>query len=214
VTIWRINCLTSAETSLSAGWRERDFQRQKRRKPARCQRTTVSGWTIRRASAQRDQTRERSSQMARSVGRSRCRGVDRRRAAGCWRRARFSNASSARVRRAERSVPSRLRSKASMAGQRMMPCRSGRLYSSCTHRRRKRLPDEDLANHRPTERRHRPSRRPRRVARRRLPKRTGAAQSCSAPVGPQELPATHIGLAVGGNVVPTVAKQILDKRLL
>ena len=89
VAIWRMSCLTSAETSRSAGRRAQDLQRQKRRKPARCQRTTVSGFTTMRASAQRDQTWESSSQKARPVGRSRGRGADQRRSATCWRRARF-----------------------------------------------------------------------------------------------------------------------------
>jgi hypothetical protein len=64
--IWRMSALTSAETSLSAGLREWDFQRQKKRKPARCQRTTVSGLTTTRTSAQRDQRRVSTSRKARS----------------------------------------------------------------------------------------------------------------------------------------------------
>jgi hypothetical protein len=47
--------LDSAGTSSSVGVRERDFDLQNRRKPARCQRTTASGLTMTRASAQRDQ---------------------------------------------------------------------------------------------------------------------------------------------------------------
>ena len=42
-------CLISARNSISIRGRpprEFDFQRQKRRKPARCHRTSVSGWTI------------------------------------------------------------------------------------------------------------------------------------------------------------------------
>jgi hypothetical protein len=54
--IRRMSCLTSAETSSFAGVRERDFHFQNGRKPARCQRTMVSGLTMTRASAHRDQT--------------------------------------------------------------------------------------------------------------------------------------------------------------
>ncbi len=86
--------------------RERDFRRHQRRKPARCRRTTVYGWTTTSARVQRGQIRDRSSQKTRSIGRSRGLGVDRRSVPGCWRRSRFSRASSARVRRAEPRVAS------------------------------------------------------------------------------------------------------------
>ena len=51
--IRRTRCLTSAKTSSFVGERERDFHYQNRRKPARCQRTTMSGLTRTRASAER-----------------------------------------------------------------------------------------------------------------------------------------------------------------
>jgi hypothetical protein len=53
-------------------------------------------------------------------GRSRGRGEERRRVPSCWRRARFSRASSVRVRRAERRVASRFRRRASIGSWRMM----------------------------------------------------------------------------------------------
>jgi len=128
LAILRISRLTSGETSSFLGVRQRDFQRQKRRKPARCQRTTVSGLTMTSASAQRDQIWERPTQNARSARRRRGRGADRWRVASCWRRARFSRASSARVRKAERRLASRFRSRASMAGWRMMPSHACHSY--------------------------------------------------------------------------------------
>jgi len=90
--IWRMRALTSAETSLSAGLRERDFHRQKRRNPARCQQTTVYGLTTTSTSAQRDQNRERTSQNVRSLLRRRGRPEVHRGLANSWRRARFSRA--------------------------------------------------------------------------------------------------------------------------
>jgi len=118
--IRRMSCLTSAETSPFDGVRERDFHFQSRRKPARCQRTTVSGLTMTRASDQRDQIWDRPTQKARSARRRRTQGVRRCSAVSCWRRARFSRARSARVRKADRTLASRLRSRASMATRRMM----------------------------------------------------------------------------------------------
>ena len=49
--LWRMSAFTLAETSLSAGLRARDFQRQERRRRARCQRTTVSSLTTTSTSA-------------------------------------------------------------------------------------------------------------------------------------------------------------------
>ena len=76
---------------------------------ARCQRTTVSGLTTTSTSAQRDQSRERTTQKAGSLARRRGRPEVGRKLASCWRRARFSTTRSAWVRRAERSAPRRLR---------------------------------------------------------------------------------------------------------
>jgi hypothetical protein len=115
MAIWRMSVLVSGETSFCAGVRGCDFQRQKRRKPARCQRATVSGLTMTSTSAQRDHRRERTSQKARSAMRMRGRPDVRRRLASCWRRARFSSTNPARVRRAERSAPRRLMHRPVMA---------------------------------------------------------------------------------------------------
>jgi hypothetical protein len=60
--------------------------------------------------------RDRTSQKARSAMRMRGRHDVYRRLASCWRTARFSSASSARVRKAERSAPTRLMNRAAMAG--------------------------------------------------------------------------------------------------
>jgi hypothetical protein len=43
------------------------MDRQYSRKPFRCQRTTVSGWTMTRTSFQPDQVRDRKTQKARST---------------------------------------------------------------------------------------------------------------------------------------------------
>jgi len=66
-------------------------------------------------SDQRDQIRESPIQKARLARRRRGLGVGRRRAASYWRTARSSRASSARVRRAERSVTRRFRRRPNMA---------------------------------------------------------------------------------------------------
>ena len=62
----------SATTSGASGGRPTrlDFQAQKRAKPRRCNPITVAGFTIASASAHRDQTRETTTQKARSIGRS------------------------------------------------------------------------------------------------------------------------------------------------
>ena len=49
------------------GWPRRTFQVQKRRKPARCQATTVSGLTMASAERQSRQRRERQIQNRRSA---------------------------------------------------------------------------------------------------------------------------------------------------
>ena len=68
-----INARTSG---LSGGRppRERDFQRQKRRQPCRCQRTTVSGVTQLRCSRQPVQKRRATTHRSLSEVRSRARG--------------------------------------------------------------------------------------------------------------------------------------------
>jgi hypothetical protein len=74
----------------------RDRQRQYNRNPARCQLTTVSGFTIRSTSAQRDQTLRNAVQNNRSIRLSLGRGRLRFRTATCWRKARISRARSVR----------------------------------------------------------------------------------------------------------------------
>src|ERR1700675_2014240 len=49
---WRISIETFGRPP-----RQRDFHRQNKRKPARCQQTTVSGWTIAKASTTRGANR-------------------------------------------------------------------------------------------------------------------------------------------------------------
>src|SRR5262249_30163782 len=67
------------------------FQVQNSLKPARCQRMTVSGWTMATASAQPCHRRESTTQKRRSHGRRRGRATVRRRMASWWRKARFSS---------------------------------------------------------------------------------------------------------------------------
>jgi len=83
----------------------RDFHAHHRAKPRRCHPITVAGWTIARHSAHRDHRRETITQNARSIGRSRGRGVARRRIASCWRSTRFSANRIARGRGAASSAP-------------------------------------------------------------------------------------------------------------
>ena len=82
-----------------------DFFAQKRANPRRCQPTTVAGFTIASTLVQRDHVRERTTQNARSAGRSRGRGTVRRRTASWWRRTRFSTIRLAFGRNAERTAP-------------------------------------------------------------------------------------------------------------
>jgi len=74
----------------------RDFHFQNRRKPARCQRTTVSGFTITSTSDHRGQTCFTAVQNKRSKPCSAGRGRFRLKTATCCRRARISSARSAR----------------------------------------------------------------------------------------------------------------------
>jgi hypothetical protein len=82
----------------------------------RCQRTTVSGFTMTNVSLQRDQARDKSSQKTRSALRSLGRGCCRFMIASCWRRARFSRARLERSRKAARTSASRRRIINIMAG--------------------------------------------------------------------------------------------------
>jgi hypothetical protein len=69
----------------------RDFQRQYQRNPARCQATTLSGFTMRRTSFQPDHNRRSMIQNSRSDQRSGGRGRFRLSTATCCRRARISS---------------------------------------------------------------------------------------------------------------------------
>jgi hypothetical protein len=62
VAIRRIRSRSSLDVDGRPGPFWRDLRRQKRRKPRRCQRTTVSGRTITRTSVQCAQTRESHAQ--------------------------------------------------------------------------------------------------------------------------------------------------------
>ena len=85
-----------------------DFQVQNARNPFRCQPMTVSGLTITSASRQRGQRRERMTQNKRSSVWNHGRRLSRFRIATCWRRARYSRCSDARLRKVSRSVATRI----------------------------------------------------------------------------------------------------------
>lgn len=85
--------------------RRRDLQRQKVRKPARCQRITVSGSTMASASRMRGASRYRQTKNRRSKLLKTARFGDRRRSTlSWWRKARFSASSKALVRNSPRSI--------------------------------------------------------------------------------------------------------------
>jgi hypothetical protein len=107
----------SATISAASGGRPIgfDFFAQNRAKPRRCHAITVAGFTIARASAQRDHVPESTTQNARSNGRRRGRGLVCRRIASCWRRARFSTTRLARGRKAASRAPTVAWSRASIA---------------------------------------------------------------------------------------------------
>ena len=92
----------------------RDRQRQKRRKPRRCQRMTVAGRTMASVSRQPGQSFARPTQKARSRAQSRRRGRRRARIASCWRRARFSRTRSAREQNKVRTAAAKARSRANI----------------------------------------------------------------------------------------------------
>ena len=87
----------------------RDRHFQKSRNPARCQPTTVSGFTTIRTSVHRDQTRRNVVQNNRSHGFKRGRGRFRLRTATCCRSARISRAVSCRLRKKTRTAERRAR---------------------------------------------------------------------------------------------------------
>jgi hypothetical protein len=104
VAIMRTRSRICLEIGGRPGPRWLDLHRQKRRKPRRCQRTTVSGRTITKTSAQCAQTDESQAQKTLSAILRRSRlCLTRRRTTSCWRRARISRARSLRVRTSEPS---------------------------------------------------------------------------------------------------------------
>ena len=95
--IRRISARTSGETLGRPGPFRRLFQVQKSVKPARCQRMTVSGWTMETASAQPCHRWASKTQNSRSERRRRGRGAARWRTASWCRNARFSSTRAPRV---------------------------------------------------------------------------------------------------------------------
>jgi hypothetical protein len=91
-----------------------DCHFQKSRNPARCQLTTVSGFTATRTSAHRDQMQWRVIQNSRSNGFNRGRGCFRLRRMSCCRKARISKAVSFRLRKKTRTAARRARMNRSM----------------------------------------------------------------------------------------------------
>ena len=101
----RIRARISAFVDGRPGSLARDFHLQYLRKPSRCQRTTVSGWTRTNTSFHRGHTRRRTTQKKRSAVLMRGRGRLTVRTASCWRRARFSRRRSLRAAKSERNQP-------------------------------------------------------------------------------------------------------------
>jgi hypothetical protein len=92
VAIFRIEALISRPASGRPVRLLLEIHAQKRRKPFRCQDTTVSGLTITRTRRQSFQVLDSHTQNHRSVLRSRGRGHCRLKTASCWHRTRFSKA--------------------------------------------------------------------------------------------------------------------------
>ncbi len=88
--ISRISAIVSTATFGGGADRGRDRRRQKRRKPCRCQRSSVSGWTITSAWRQARRRLASSTRSARSAGVQRGRLALRRKTRSCWRRKAFS----------------------------------------------------------------------------------------------------------------------------
>ena len=89
--ICRMRWMVSGAKLLRPVFLARLFQRQKRRKPWRCQWSTVSGRTSRIACVHRFQTVESQTQRTRSTGCNRGRLVFRLRTRSWWRSAAFSS---------------------------------------------------------------------------------------------------------------------------
>ena len=99
--MFRISSRISGATPGPPGLRRRLFQVQYRLNPQRCQRMTVSGFTMTRTLSQSVQILRNSTQNPRSTFESRGRFTERRRTASCCRRATFSRASSRRALKVE-----------------------------------------------------------------------------------------------------------------
>ena len=99
--MFRISSRISGATPGRPSLRRRLFQVQYRLNPQRCQRMTVSGFTMTRTLSQLVQILRNSTQNSRSTFESRGRFTERRRTASCCRRATFSRASSRRALKAE-----------------------------------------------------------------------------------------------------------------
>jgi len=89
------------------GLRTREISLQYKRKPARCQRTTVSGVTTMRACCHPDQNLRAMTQQTLSNISSLGLGCFRFSTASCWRRARFSSKRLRRARKRQRSALNR-----------------------------------------------------------------------------------------------------------
>jgi hypothetical protein len=106
----------------------RDRRRQNRRKPARCQRRTVSGWTTTIARRHDDSRRAPMSSLIRSMRWSVGRLLRRRRTLTWWRSTAFSMTSSRRERIASTATPA-----ISLADFRGVSCDHSRPTRARTH---------------------------------------------------------------------------------
>ena len=115
-TIRKINSRTSFEVCLlPTCTRTLEISLQYIRKPARCQRTTVSGVTTMRASFHPDQNRLTVTQKSLSTNASRGRGRRRFKTASCCRSTRFSKTRFPRLRKRRISTPIQRRSRLDIA---------------------------------------------------------------------------------------------------
>ena len=112
--MFRISSRISGATPGRPGLRRRLFHAQYRLNPQRCQRTTVSGFTMTRTLSQSVQILRNSTQNPRSTFESRGRFTERRRMASCWRRATFSRASLRRALKAGDESANKRRNHAGM----------------------------------------------------------------------------------------------------
>jgi hypothetical protein len=102
--LWMSSTVPAATRGVTAlGWH--DFQRQKRRNPCRCQRSTVSGWTRRTVLCQWRTRLARRTMSPRSCALKLGRATDRAATTSCWSRSAFSASSSSRDRNASSTSP-------------------------------------------------------------------------------------------------------------